>query len=314
MCRQINHQVLNVYLLYGIPSMDDITRQAALSALYDLPGHLLWRAAARVGVELDRIPPGAIDIHAYAALLALADEEPQSQRSLARLTGVSGTTLTSVAHALMHDRLVVRVRNPEDRRSYSLTRTPAGRSAVRRWAPHVERLEQRLTAPLTVVDAVRLRLLLTRILGDQLDERTPKALLDSTAFLVSRAQQQGHREFATALAPLGIEPRHFGTLRALAIVESATQGEVAGLLDVSAATVVQIADDLEQRGLVARQRDPSDRRVQRLHVTAEAVDVVEEASRLSSQLFEDRLGGPRSPDRTDLIRLLRLLLAGLHSH
>ena len=86
--------------------MDETTRRAALSDLYALPGHLLWRAAARVSVELDRILPGAIDIHAYAALLALADEEPQSQRSLARLTGVSGTTLTSVAHTLQQAGLI----------------------------------------------------------------------------------------------------------------------------------------------------------------------------------------------------------------
>jgi DNA-binding MarR family transcriptional regulator len=291
--------------------MDETTRQAALSDLYSMPGHLLWRAAARVTVELDRILPGAIDIHAYAALLALADQEPQSQRSLATLTGVSGTTLTAVAHTLERDALVQRVRNPEDRRSYSLTRTPAGRSAVRRWAPHVERLERRLTAMLTVADAVRLRELLTRIISDQLDERTPEALRVNTGFLISRAHQHAHREFAAALAPLGIEPRHVGTLRGLRIAGFATQGEVAGLLDVSPATVVQIADHLEQRGLVFRQRDPGDRRVQRLHLTDEAVQVVEEAARLSSRLFEDRLGGPRSQHRNDLTRLLRLLVTGL---
>jgi DNA-binding MarR family transcriptional regulator len=290
--------------------MDETTRRAAQSDLYDLPGHLLWRAAARVTVELDRILPGALDIHAYAALLALADEEPQSQRSLATLTGVSGTTLTAVAQTLQRDGLVERVRNPEDRRSYSLTRTPAGRSAVRRWAPHVARLEQRLTAMLTVADAVRLRELLTRIISDQLDERTPEALRVNTGFLISRAHQQAHREFAAALAPLGIEPRHVGTLRALGIAGPATQGEVAGLLDVSPATVVQIADHLERRGLVSRQRDLSDRRVQRLHLTDEAVHVVEEAVRLSSQLFEDHIGAP-SRDRNDLTRLLRLLVTGL---
>ena len=50
--------------------MDESARQAALSDLYALPGHLLWRSAARVAVELDRILPTGTDIHAYAALLA----------------------------------------------------------------------------------------------------------------------------------------------------------------------------------------------------------------------------------------------------
>jgi len=290
--------------------MDESTRQAALSDLYALPGHLLWRAAARVSVELDRILPGPVDIHAYAALLALADQEPQSQRSLARLIGVSGTTLTAVAHTLQRDGLVERVRNPADRRSYSLTRTATGRTAVRRWGPHVEHLEQRLTAALAVEDAVRLREVLTLATEDQVHERTPTALRDSTAFLITRAHQQAHREFAAALAPLGIEPRHFGTLRALRIVGPATQGEMAALLDVSPATVVQIADHLEKRGLLSRQRDVGDRRVQRLHLASEAVDVVEQAATISARLFEGTLGGPRSTERKDLVRLLRLLLSG----
>jgi DNA-binding MarR family transcriptional regulator len=288
--------------------MDDAARRAALSDLYALPGHLLWRAAARVSVELDRILPGGMDIHAYAVLVALADEEPQSQRSLAMVTGVSGTTVTSVAQALQRDALIERVRNPDDRRSYSLTRTAAGRDAVRRWAPHVDRLEEKLTAKFPPGEASRLRDLLVRVIGEQLDERTPQALLDSTGFLVTRAQQYAHRRFLTALQPLAIEPRHFGTMRALRIVGPATQGELGALLDVSAATVVQIVDHLEERGLVTRERDAADRRAYRLHLTADAERVVEEATTISLHVLADRVGAPDSPDRNDLVRLLRLLL------
>jgi DNA-binding MarR family transcriptional regulator len=290
--------------------MNDAARRAALSDLYALPGHLLWRAAARVSVELDRILPGSMDIHAYAVLVALADEEPQSQRSLAMVTGVSGTTLTSVAQTLQRDALIERARNPADRRSYSLTRTEAGRDAVRRWAPHVDRLEERLTAAFAPGEAARLRDLLVRVIGEQLDERTPQALLDSTAFLVTRAQQYAHREFLAALQPLAIEPRHFGTMRALRIVGPATQGQLGELLDVSPATVVQIVDHLEERGLVTRERDPTDRRVYRLYLTADAERVVEEATRISVHVLADRFGSAGGRDRKDLVRLLRLLLPG----
>ena len=288
--------------------MDDAARRAALSDLYALPGHLLWRAAARVSVELDRILPGGMDIHAYAVLVALADQEPQSQRSLAMVTGVSGTTVTSVAQTLQRDALIERVRNPDDRRSYSLTRTVAGRDAVRRWAPHVDRLEEKLTAGFAPGEASRLRDLLIRVIGEQLDERTPQALLDSTGFLVTRAQQYAHRTFLTALQPLAIEPRHFGTMRALRIAGPAAQGQLGALLDVSAATVVQIVDHLEERGLVTRERDPADRRVYRLHLTADAERVVEEATELSVQVLADRLGAADSPECKDLVRLLQLLL------
>jgi len=291
--------------------MDETARRAALSELYELPGHLLWRAAARVYVELDRILPGGTDIHAYAVLVALADEEPQTQSSLARMVCVSGTTLTSVAQTLQRDGLVERVRNPDDRRSYSLTRTAEGRSVVHTWAPHVRRLEERLNDSFSAADATRLRELLAQLVGDQLNPRTPQVLRESTGFLVTRAHLRAHREFLAALEPLGLEPRHYGTLRALRVAGPATQGQLAGLLEVSPATVVQIVDHLEKRGLVARRRDPLDRRAYRLHLIDDADAVLDEVAVISTEVLADRFGGPRSRDRKDLVRLLGQLLSSL---
>jgi DNA-binding MarR family transcriptional regulator len=288
--------------------MDETARQAAMSELYAQPGHLLWRAAARVDRLVDEILPGTADIHAYAALLGLADEEPQSQQSLARMIAVSGTTMSSVAEMLLRDGLVARVRNPADRRSYSLTRTPAGRSAVRRWTPHVVRLEERLTTSFTGQDAARLREILRRVASGQIDERAPTALRESTGFLVTRAHLRTHREFLTALHPLEIEPRHYGSMRVLRVVGPLTQGQLAALLDVSPATVVQMVDHLEQRGLLTRQRDSADRRVYRLHLTERGEGVLEQATTTAEAVQENWLGGPRSRDRRDLVRLLTLLL------
>jgi DNA-binding MarR family transcriptional regulator len=288
--------------------MDEALRGAALADLRSLPGHLLWRASARVGVGLARILPEGTDIHAYAVLLALAEHEPQSQRAVADLIGVSGTTVTTVTQRLQEDGLVERVRKPADRRSWSLTRTPAGRVALRRWARHVVQLEEHLTAHLTAAQANRLREVLLRGLGDQLHDQTPAALLSSTAFLVTRAHQTSHRRFASALRPLGIEPRHFGTMRALAVTGPVSQHDLAGLLDVSPATVVHIVDELEHRGLLTRGPDPADRRVHRISLTEAATPVLREASTRSWASLEPCLGGPESHHTHDLVALLRLLL------
>ena len=279
-----------------------------MSDLYAQPGHLLWRAAARVDRLVDEILPGTADIHAYAALLGLADQEPQSQQSLARMIAVSGTTMTSVAEKLLRDGLVARVRNPADRRSYSLTRTPAGRSAVRRWTPHVVRLEERLTSSFTGEDAARLREALRRVAAGQIDERTPEALQGTTGFLITRAHLRTHRDFMNALQPLDIEPRHYGSMRVLRVVGPVTQGQLAALLDVSPATVVQMVDHLEQRGLLSRQRDSADRRVYRLHLTERGEEVLEQARETAADVQQTWLGGPRSRAWRDLVRLLPLLL------
>ena len=117
-----------------------------------------------------------------------------------------------------------------------------------------------------------------------------------------------HREFLTALGPLDIEPRHYGTLRALTVGGPMTQGDLAQLLEVSPATVVQIVDHLEKRGLVARERDTVDRRAYRLHLRPGAARVVQRAGVIATSVLDDRLGGPTGRDRNDLVTLLRLFV------
>ena len=170
------------------------------------------------------------------------------------------------------------------------------------------RLEERLTTSFVGQDASRLREVLRRVAAVQLDARTPTALQESTGFLVTRAHLRTHREFLAALQPLGIEPRHYGSLRVLRVVGPVTQGQLAALLDVSPATVVSMVDHLEQRGLLTRQRDSADRRVYRLHLTEQGEAVLEQAITTAAGVQESWLGGPRSRDRRDIVRLLTLLL------
>src|SRR4051794_8227246 len=111
-----------------------------------LPGHLVWRAAAKVTAALSGTLPPGVDIHAYAALLALAAGQARSQQWLADTVAVSRTTMTKVAAQLVDQGLVERVRNEADRRSYLLTRTAEGAVAARRWRRHAEDLEEAVTA------------------------------------------------------------------------------------------------------------------------------------------------------------------------
>src|ERR1700710_1783660 len=74
-----------------------------------LPGHLIWRAAAKVTAALsETLPPGG-DIHAYAALLALAAGQARSQQWLADTVAVSRTTMTKVVAQLVDGGLVERL-------------------------------------------------------------------------------------------------------------------------------------------------------------------------------------------------------------
>ena len=103
-----------------------------------LPGHLVWRAHARVTLALAEVLPPGVDIHAYAVLLALAGDVTRSQQELADAVSISRTTMARVATDLVAAGLVERVRNPGDRRSYALTRTRDGERAAGTWQAHAE--------------------------------------------------------------------------------------------------------------------------------------------------------------------------------
>jgi DNA-binding MarR family transcriptional regulator len=253
-----------------------------LPALAALPGHLLWRAQARVTSSLAEVLPAGVDIHAYAALLALSGGVTRSQQSLSQTISVSRTTMVRVAADLSHQGLVKRVRNPEDRRSYALTRTPEGAAAARRWRRHAEDLEDSITSGFSLEEREELRDLLLQVALVDLAPDVPEPLRESIGFLITRVHARAHRQFVVALEPLRIEPRDFGTLTALRSTGPISQAELARHLGVSGASMVQIVDDLEQRGLVERRRLPSDRRTQVLHLQPEVPGVLEEATRLAA--------------------------------
>ncbi len=290
--------------------MDESAKAAASAELHDLPGHLLWRARARVAAAAGEVLGRPTDLHAAAALLALAHREPQSQEGLARACGVSSTTMTSVLGPLRRAGLVTKVRNPDDRRSYALGLTETGVAAAGDRRVDVDLLEDRLTAGLGQRGTSRLRGLLLVLVAPEVEPGTAPVLLERVCLLLVRAHQRVHRDFAATLRPLGLEPRDVGALRVLRVAPGITQGELARLLQVSPATVVQVVDHLQEGGLVARGRHPGDRRAHRLFLRPGAEAVLSEAAGLSVAVVERPLGGPSASDRADLVRLLGAFLAG----
>lgn len=246
-------------------------------------GHLLWRSRARVQVALAEVLPAGVDLTAYAALLVLADGLPRSQQELADLVRVSRTTMASVAERLVGAGFVTRERNPADRRSYRLVRTPAGARAAGGWRAHVATLEERLTAGFTDAERAELCDLLRSGLGDEIDPAAPDELRLSTGFLVTRLSMRMHAGFAAALEPLDIEPRHFGALAALHELGPVGQSTLARYLGVSGPAVVQVVDQLEARGLLRRERDAHDRRTSLLHPTERTGDVLVRARRTAKR-------------------------------
>jgi DNA-binding MarR family transcriptional regulator len=103
-------------------------------SLADRPGALLV-IAARTGQELAsrRLAPMGLSVKLCGVLNLLA-EGPISQQALGEQLGIDRTTVVELIDELEQQGVVVRRRNPADRRSNALTLTPKGRTVQKRAA------------------------------------------------------------------------------------------------------------------------------------------------------------------------------------
>ncbi len=113
--------------------------------------------------------------------------------------------------------------------------------------------------------------------------------------------------FRERLAPLGLEPRHFGMLTRLAANEGRSQQAIGELMGLNATRMVFLVDELEERGLVERRRNPDDRRSHALYLTEAGRAKLREAQ-VAGAGHERQIGGSLTgEERRQLAALLRRL-------
>lgn len=286
-------------------ALEPVTPTAGLASY---TGYLLRRAYVRAhACALAVLPPGTHPGEG-AILVNLADSGPTSQQDLSGHLRVNRTIMVKLVDKLEAAGLVERQRNPRDRRAYALVVTPKGLDGLGALREAVGRGEAQLTAALTPDEHRRLNELLRKLLPDMEATMAP-FLLDLTGFLLVHAHFRVRQRSEQALAPLGVEPRHFGVLAVLDELGPSPQQRLARELGVSGPAIVAVVDSLEQAGLVERQRNPDDRREYALRVTAKG-DRRYRQARAAADAIQDELATQLgdAEDR-ELRALLRKLLS-----
>jgi MarR family transcriptional regulator for hemolysin len=125
--------------------------------------------------------------------------------------------------------------------------------------------------------------------------------------LLLRTAKTLGRSLDDALVAVGGSAATWHVLRAARSSEARTQAELAELVGVRQPTLTHHLDGLERAGLVTRWRDPENRRVQRVLLTAAGEDLFVRLRRAAAA-FEGRLTA--GLDDAD-VRSLRHLLATL---
>jgi DNA-binding MarR family transcriptional regulator len=128
-------------------------------------------------------------------------------------------------------------------------------------------------------------------------------------FLLAQLGALAAERFAERIAPLGLTPPQAGVLRAIALAPGQSQQALARHLRTQPSRVVAFVDDLEARGLVERSRNPRDRRLHALRLTAEGQALLRQVGQIAAE-HEDELCAPLdAEERSQLRSLLQRLRA-----
>src|SRR5919197_2575802 len=120
----------------------------------------------------------------------------------------------------------------------------------------------------------------------------PEELLASVSFLLKRLGFAAKEQTMEAYEPTGLHPYHYAILLVLDEGSRETQGAIADALGYDRRQLVGLLDELEERGLVERKRDPADRRRHIVRLTPEgkkALGRLRTVARQSEDAFLDPL-------------------------
>jgi DNA-binding MarR family transcriptional regulator len=137
----------------------------------------------------------------------------------------------------------------------------------------------------------------------------PAALGERLGFMLIRATAGASRLAEETLEPLGIDARHYGVLALIAELGPLSQQALAELLHVDRSTMVALVDELEERRLARRRRNPADRRAYAIEATPLGVRTQRRAVKLLDKCERHYLTPLTIEEQRQFYELLARLVA-----
>src|SRR6266540_3094640 len=141
--------------------------------------------------------------------------------------------------------------------------------------------------------------------------RPPKELLSSSSHLLKRLGWVVKERAAGAFESTGLSPYHYAVLALLEEEPRETQATIADALGYDRSHLVGLLDELEERGLIDRRRDPTDRRRHLVKLTPEGKRALARLRSIVKQ-FEDDFFAPLDAAQRETLNALLLELAAHH--
>lgn len=133
----------------------------------------------------------------------------------------------------------------------------------------------------------------------------PKAGVEHQVLpLIEHLARVGRRAAETSMSPGGLRPRHLIALKLLSEHGPASQQGLGDALCLDPSNVVGLLNELEERGLITRRRDPADRRRHIVELSPQGEDELSLAYARFSLIEDDLLSALSIEERDMLYHLL----------
>jgi len=139
----------------------------------------------------------------------------------------------------------------------------------------------------------------------------PGELLASTTFLLKRLGFTAKDRAMASYEGTGLHPYHYAIMLVLDEGSADTQGSIADALCYDRGQLVGLLDELQEQGLVERQRDPNDRRRHLVRMTTEGTKALRRLRALARR-NEDEFLEPLSEEERAQLHMLLMRLAEKH--
>src|SRR3954451_12393661 len=136
----------------------------------------------------------------------------------------------------------------------------------------------------------------------------PRGITDRPALVLVKLGNEILARAEDPLAALGLSGRQYLILAVLGTDAPPSQLELAGLCGLLPAQVVPVLDELERRGLVARQRSEEDRRRSVVRLTPAGEETLAKADELARSIEDSLFGDLPADGRQRLNETLRSAL------
>lgn len=130
-------------------------------------------------------------------------------------------------------------------------------------------------------------------------------------YKVKLVSQLMYRDFLERLEPYGLTPFHYLVLCCLWEEDGLSTSGIADKLKQLGATLTGVVDRMEDRHLVYRERDPSDRRIIRIWLTDEGKKLMDVLPAVGAETIQRATAGVSEADQAAVIQLLEQIIHNL---